>query len=146
MLVAIWGVLHVPPISKIFLLRTPRNKAAVALGITFLITGSWHFTSPELFDAMMPSYLPFPRRLIYFTGALEILGGAGMILPRTRRIAGIGLAILLVCIVPANIHVAMNNVSLTGMPDHVWYRWLRVGLQLIFIGWALVSSRRSYDR
>lgn len=145
MLVAIWGLLHIPPISRFTMTRTSRNKAAVAMGLSFLFTGTWHFTSPEIFDAMMPPYLPFPRNLIYLSGFFEILGGIGIILPRTRRLAGLCLALLLICVVPANIHVAMNNVHLPGTPQNPWYNWARVAFQMVFVVWALWSSRRSYD-
>jgi uncharacterized membrane protein len=145
MLLAFWGLLHIPPVSRFSLARTSRNKAAVALGLSFLITGSLHFTTPERFDFMMPPYLPFPRQLIYISGFFELVGGLGIILPRTRRTAGLGLALLLICVLPANIHVAMSGGYVPGLPEQNWYYWARLPFQLVFIWWALWSSRRSYD-
>lgn len=145
MLIAFWGLLHIPPISRFSMTRTSRNKAAVAMGLSFLFTGTWHFTSPEIFDTMMPPYLPFPRRLIYVSGFFEILGGLGIVLPRTRRLAGLCLALLLICVVPANVHVAMNNIRLPGTPQLPFYNWVRVGLQGVFVIWALWSTRRTWD-
>jgi uncharacterized membrane protein len=145
MLVAFWGLLHIPPLSRFIVTRTSRNKAAVAMGLAFLFTGTWHFTTPQVFDLMMPPYLPFPRRLIFVTGFFEILGGVGIIVPRTRRLAGLCLALLLICVVPANIHVAMNRIHLPGTPHEAWYNWARVALQAVFVLWALWSSRRTYD-
>ena len=109
MLLAFWGLLHIPPLSRFVVTRTSRNKAAVAMGLSFLFTGSWHFTSPQIFEFMMPPYLPFHRKLILISGFFEILGGLGIILPRTRRVAGLCLALLLICVLPANIHVAMSG-------------------------------------
>ena len=145
MLVAFWGLLHIPPFRKLFLLRTSRNKAAVALGLAFLITGTLHFTTPERFDFMMPPYLPWPRRLIYISGFFEILGGLGIILPRTRYHAGRGLALLLICVLPANVHVALSGGHVPGLPEQNWYYWARIPFQLVFILWALWSSRRTYE-
>lgn len=145
MLVAFWALLHIPPLSRFTVTRTSRNKAAVAMGLTFLLTGTWHFTSPQLFDAMMPPYLPFPRHLIYISGFFEILGGLGIILPRTRRLAGLCLALLLICVLPANIHVAMNNIHLPGTSELPGYNWVRVVLQAVFVVWALWASRRTWD-
>jgi uncharacterized membrane protein len=145
MLLAFWGLLHIPLLNRFTVTRTSRNKAAVAMGLSFLITGSLHFSSPERFDFMMPPYLPFPRKLIYISGVFEILGGLGIILPRTRRLAGLGLALLLICVLPANIHVAMSGGHVPGLPEQNWYYWVRLPFQLVFVLWALWSSRRSYD-
>jgi uncharacterized membrane protein len=143
MLIGFFGLLHIPPISRIAIFRTTRNKAAGALGLSFLITGSNHFTTPERFDFMMPPYLPWPRQLIYISGFFEILGGIGMILPRTRRMAGWGLSLLLLCVLPANIHVAVSGGSVPGLPEQTWYYWVRLPFQIVFVWWALWSSRRS---
>jgi uncharacterized membrane protein len=94
---------------------------------------------------MMPPYLPFPRQLIYISGFFEMLGGIGIILPRTRRLAGLGLTLLLICVLPANIHVAMSGGYVPGLPEQPWYYWVRLPFQLVFIWWALWSSRRSYE-
>jgi len=44
---------------------------------------------------MMPSYLPWPCGLIWVSGVAEILGGIGLIDPRTRVLAAWGLIALL---------------------------------------------------
>jgi uncharacterized membrane protein len=145
MLVAFWGLLHIPPISRFVLLRTSRSKAAVAMGLCFIITGSLHFLTPERFDFMMPPYLPWPRKLIYISGFFEILGGLGILLPRTRHLAGRCLAVLLICVLPANVHVALSGGHVPGLPEQNWYYWARLPFQLVFVFWALWSSRHTFE-
>jgi uncharacterized membrane protein len=79
------------------------------VGILFIVAGANHFASPDSYQAMMPPLLPWPLALIYISGAAEILGGAGVLLPRVRRIFGWGLIALLVAVFPANIFAAIHG-------------------------------------
>ena len=56
---------------------------------------------------MMPPWLPWPTGLNLISGAAEILGGLGILVPGTRRFAGWGLLVFLVVVFPANVHVAL---------------------------------------
>ena len=85
---------------------------------------------------MIPPFLPSPRAWTYLSGLLEVAGGAGMLLPRSRRLAALGLMVLLVAILPANIHVAASSVSLADLPMPRWYFWVRLPFQLVYIGWV----------
>jgi len=40
---------------------------------------------------MMPPWLPAHLFLVQFSGVCEVLGGVGVLIPKTRRAAGIGL-------------------------------------------------------
>ena len=57
------------------------------LGVTFLTTGALHFLRPRTYEAIMPRYLPAHRELVYASGVAEIAGGAGVLHPRTRKVA-----------------------------------------------------------
>src|SRR5215203_6313940 len=74
-----------------------------ALVIMFLFTGASHFTSMKYdFAAMVPAPLPNDLWVIYLSGVLEIVGAIGLLIPRTRKLAGICLVLLLVALFPAN--------------------------------------------
>ena len=113
-----------------------RNAAALAL--MFLFTASAHFTSTRRdLVAMVPAAFPRPDLLVSVTGVLEILGVIGLLIPATRGLAGIGLALLLVAMFPANVAAARKGVPLRGKP--LTPLPLRLSLQLVFIGvtwWA----------
>ena len=86
-----------------------------ALVVMFLFTGSSHFTSMKYdFSAMIPPPLPNDLWVIYLTGVLEIAGAVGLLIPRTRRLAGICLVLMLAALFPANVYAALNEVSLRG--------------------------------
>ncbi len=44
--------------------------------------------------------------LVQVSGVAEIVGGVGVLVPRTRRLAGLGLIALLAAVFPANLHMA----------------------------------------
>jgi uncharacterized membrane protein len=78
------------------------GSARVALAVMFLFTASAHFSRmKEDLLRMVPPSFPSPRTLVLVTGVLEIAGAIGLLVPATRRIAGIGLALLLLAMFPA---------------------------------------------
>ena len=62
---------------------------AVGLALMFMMTGVAHFAPGMRRDviAIVPPRLtkPLPRRASHVTGALELLGGLGLLYPPTRR-------------------------------------------------------------
>lgn len=101
----------------------------VALG--FVGIGIAHFATPDPFVKIVPDALPSPLALVYISGAAEILGGVGLLVARTRRIAAWGLLLLLLAVFPANINMAVNEIYLEGMPREPWLLWARLPLQLV---------------
>ncbi len=112
---------------------TVKAVLCVILGVLFVAAGVLHFTSPASYLAIMPPYLPAHLALVYISGCFEMLGGIGIIVPQTRRWAGYGLAALLVAVFPANLHMALNGISLPGLPASPLLLWLRLPLQFVLI-------------
>lgn len=76
--------------------------------IWFAVGGVFHFVSPDQFVRIVPPYLPYPLALVYVSGVFELLGAIGILLPKWRSRAGIGLFILTICVTPANVYMWMN--------------------------------------
>ena len=116
-----------------------RDAGRGALVIMFLFTGISHFTSMKYdFAAMIPAPLPNDLWVIYLSGVLEISGAIGLLIPRTRKLAGISLVLLLVALFPANVYAALNEIPLRGeAPTPLW---LRGPIQLLFIGMVWWTS------
>src|SRR6201995_4810055 len=74
-------------------------NAAIAAGLAvmFVVTGIAHFAPPMRGDliAIVPPRLPAPGLLVTATGALELLGAAGLLLPGTRLAAAVCLLLLM---------------------------------------------------
>ena len=103
--------------------------------------GVMHFLATDTYVAMMPEALPWHRELVYLSGVFEILGGLGLILPATRRLAAWGLVALLVAVFPANVNMAINHIPLGDFDTPVWTLWARLPVQLLFIAWAWWYTR-----
>ncbi|QTN32387.1 DoxX family protein [Akkermansiaceae bacterium] len=115
----------------------PRTLSRILLAIAFIAAGANHFRDPATYLSMMPPWLPFHETLNLISGAAEIAGGVGLLLPKFRNAAGIGLILLLIAIFPANIHIALNGWP--GMDIPRWVLWARLPFQLLFIAWVVFS-------
>jgi uncharacterized membrane protein len=137
------GRLGIPPFVDV------KHCAAYAMAGLFVFTAGSHFISPVREDLinMVPDFFPFPAQIVFITGILEFLGAIGLILPASRRAAGICLILLLIAMFPANIYAALNNVPLLGEPATPL--WLRIPEQLVYIGmllWAILPLVRTRIR
>ncbi len=103
-----------------------------------------HFLKPEPYLAIMPPWLPAHALLVQISGIAELAGGVGLLLPRWRRAAGIGLILLLIAIVPANIQMLLNYQARGAPSGEIVLLWLRLPLQLVLIWavWRVSVSKR----
>jgi uncharacterized membrane protein len=132
------------------MLDLPRSRgrriALVLLSIFFIAAGVSHFLNPGFYLAIMPPYLPAHRELVYLIGLLEILGGIGVLLPRTRSAAGWGLVALLFAVFPANLHMALNPEPFIANGFPLWGLYARLPLQLVLVAWAYWATRPASPR
>lgn len=110
------------------------------LSIGLLIFGVDHLLTPDRYVAMIDGFLPVPRLIVFITGICEIAGAIGLLLPGTRRLAGIALAAYFVAVLPANIANAVGGLNVDGLPQSEWYNWLRLAFQPVFVWWSLVAG------
>ena len=111
--------------------------------LVFVVAGMLHFVSAGAYERIMPPYLPMHRELVYLSGALEIAGGLGLLPGRTRRVAGLGLVLLLFAVWPANLQMLLDARA-AGKP--VWWMallWARLPLQVLLMAWVWRVSRDS---
>jgi uncharacterized membrane protein len=118
-----------------------RSLLRFVLAFAMVAVGVLHFVRPEPFVAIVPSALPAPLALVLVSGAAEIAGGLGLLVPRVRRAASLGLVLLYLAVLPANVNMAVNDLPLDGTPVPRMALWLRLPFQLVFIGWALWVGR-----
>ena len=109
------------------------------LAVVFIGAGILHFVKTGTYVAIVPPQLPDPILLVQVSGVAEILGGIGLLLPQTRKAAAWGIVALLVAVLPANIHMAMDRAHFASIP--AWVLWARVPLQLPLMWWAWVYTR-----
>ena len=110
---------------------------AFVYGIAFVLVGIEHFREPQKFVEIVPPYFPFALFLVYFTGAMEIAGGLGIIYPETREIAGRCLVLFLVAVYPANLYMWTNDVAFNGTRLTTNGHLIRLTAQVLLIIGAL---------
>ncbi len=111
------------------------------LTVVMVGAGANHFINPAPYLGMMPDALPAHEALVYISGIFEMLGGLGLILPATRKLAAWGLVALLIAVFPANINMAVNHLPLGTDTIPTWALWARLPLQLVLIAWAYWFTR-----
>jgi uncharacterized membrane protein len=102
----------------------------IGLALMFTATGLAHFIGMrgELI-AMVPAQLPQPGLLVTVTGALELVGVIGLLIPATATVAALCLAALMIVMFPANLRLARTGTDLDVL-DHTVPRTI---LQIVFL-------------
>jgi len=118
---------------------SPATSKARTVGLVFVflwfaIGGAAHFVATEIEMRIVPPYIPWPRAAVLASGVFELLGAAGLLWPRTRRTAGIGLILLTIAVTPAHIYM-LQQPELFPVP--LWALWLRLPVQVALI--ALIA-------
>ena len=107
----------------------------------FLTSGVSHFLLTRFFVAIMPPYLPLPYAAVYVSGAFEIIGAIGLLLPAYRRAAGIGLFVMTILVTPANIHMALNPELFPAFSKSLLYWRLVAQVGLLALIYAVAIRR-----
>lgn len=118
-----------------------KKIALYATGIFFVGAGVRHFVMPDFYMLMMPNYLPVPLTLIYISGFFQILGGIGLIIPKTRAFSAWGLMALLLAVLPANVYLWTHNIQLPDSYTPSWFLMLRIPLQFLLIAWMYLFAK-----
>jgi uncharacterized membrane protein len=86
--------------------RLPKDTAALVA--IFAVSGVVHLVKPDVYESLMPSWVPRHREVILGSGVAELACATGLVLPATRRTAGWASALLLVAIFPGNLKMAVD--------------------------------------
>lgn len=118
-------------------MRRLKTPLRFLLAFAMIGVGITHFTGPEPFARIVPDWLGDVDGAVYASGVFEILGGAGLLFPRTQRAAAFGLIALFVAVFPANLHMALNEIQLDpAAPIPPAAAWARLPFQVLFVAWA----------
>lgn len=114
-----------------------RAIARLILALFYAGAGIVHLRTPDPFLLITPDWVPYPREVILATGLCELFGALGLMLPATRRLAGLALAAYAVCVFPANIKHMVDGIVVPGLPNSLWYHVPRMLLQPVLVWLAL---------
>ncbi len=104
------------------------------------VSGVVHLVRPRVYEPLMPSWVPAHREVILASGVAELACAAGLAIPATRRPAGWASALLLCCVYPGNLKMAVDAAHSRSIGFRV-AAFARLPLQLPMIRWALRAAR-----
>ncbi len=120
----------------------PALRAAVAcVFVWFFVGGLAHFVFTDSEMRIVPPYIPWPRGAVLASGVLELLGAAGLLWRRSRRLAAWGLFALTLAVTPAHFYMLQQPALFPSVP--YWALVLRLPLQvalLALIAWVALRS------
>jgi len=117
-----------------------RRRSRGALALFFIASGSNHFVMPGAYRQIVPPRLQREAKLVVeLSGVAEIAGGVAVLVPRTRRTAGVYLIAVLATVFPANLYMARAPERFRRIPR--WALYARLPLQPLMMWWAWRATR-----
>ena len=110
----------------------------------FIFAGFMHFAQDDVFAAIVPPILPFPKQIVWITGLIEIILAIMITAPKYRQLAGTLFAPYLLAVLPANIYMAIEHIPHGDNLASPAALWIRVALQfplIALIWWASRTGR-----
>ena len=114
------------------------------MSIMYIFIGIRHFTDPQYFLDIVPPQLPFKLFLVYFTGLIEVVGGAAILTPKTRKAGAYLLIFLLVSVFPANIYLYVSETPQNLLGISKMDALIRMPFQIPLILLAFWHSKENH--
>lgn len=118
------------------------SKDVLLLAGIFATSGVTHLVKPEVYEPLMPAFVPAHREMILGSGVVELACAAGLLSARTRSAAGWASAALLVGVFPGNLKMA-DDARRSRSPRFKAIAYGRLPLQLPMVRIALKAARAS---
>ncbi len=126
-----------------------KHLMSIVLGAFMIKVGIEHFIRPAWFEPIVPRILGYPKFWVHATGVIEIVCGGALIITRTRRKAGLGLAAFLVIVYWANLNMWANDIKIGKTKfstiEHVgrgFVQLIMIGISLWVGGWFIGKKKK----
>lgn len=106
----------------------------------YLVLGLLHLIVPERFLWIMPSWMPYPLFMIYFSGVAEMVLALLLIPEQTRKLSA-WLIIAMLVVYFFVIHGVQSLEFYKNGNPYLWLTLLRLAFQLVLIRWAWLYTR-----
>ena len=116
------------------------------MSFMYVLIGIRHFINPQYFLDIMPPQLPFKLFLVYLTGLIEIVGGAAILSPKTRKAGAYLLIFLLISVFPANIYLYVSETPQSLIGISKMDALLRMPFQIPLILLAFWHSKENHPK
>jgi uncharacterized membrane protein len=128
---------HKLPPDTLAMTPIVKRVGLVLVFLWFMIGGVAHFSLTEAEMRIVPPSIPWPRAAVLISGVFELLGAVGILIPVTRRAAGIGLFLLTIAVTPANVYM-LQHAELFNVPR--WALIIRLPFQAVLLALIIWST------
>jgi uncharacterized membrane protein len=119
------------------------HVSLIAQALLYVLGGINHFWHVGFYVHIMPDHYAHPEALVLASGAAEIFGGIGLLVPATRRFSAAGIVLMLMVYFDVHLFMLTHAGRFPEVP--VWILWARIPLQFALIVWALMFLKRERD-
>ena len=116
-------------------MKLARTILAVLFGIFLIIGGINHFVRPEMYDPLIPDYLP-KLAVNYIVGIIETVLGVGVLIQKYRPRFGFGIVILMCLFLPVHVWDVVRDNPAMGSHTTAMMR-LSLQFVLIYLAWFI---------
>jgi uncharacterized membrane protein len=119
------------------------HLSLIAQASLYVLGGINHFWHTGFYVHIMPDHYAHPEALVLASGAAEILGGIGLLVPVTRRFSAAGIVLMLIVYFDVHLFMLTHAGRFPEVP--VWILRARIPMQFVLIAWAWMYLRRERD-
>jgi len=110
----------------------------------YVFAGSNHFINPDFYFPLIPDYLSgLSFEINVASGLIEILFGIGLLFSKTRKMAALGIILMLIAFIPSHVYfVQIGSCIDGGLCVSPWIGWGRLSIiHPLLIWWAYAARR-----
>jgi len=110
----------------------------------YVFAGSNHFINPEFYFPLIPEYLSgLSVEINIASGLIEILFGIALLFSKTRKMAALGIVLMLVAFIPSHVYfIQIGSCIEGGLCVPAWIGWTRLLIiHPLLIWWAYAARR-----
>jgi uncharacterized membrane protein len=123
-----------------------KHLTIYVMSFMYIFIGIKHFTDPQYFLDIVPPQLPSKLFLVYFTGLIEVVGGAAILTPKTRKVGAYLLIFLLLTVFPANIYLYVSETPQSLLGISKMDALIRMPFQIPLILLAFWHSKKNHPK
>ena len=114
-------------------MKLTKQIIGIVLALLLILSGIGHFMNPEMYLALTPDFLP--KSIVnVLVGGMEIVLGIGVFIPSMRRLALLGIFLLMIVFLPIHILDALKETPVIGSKTIALVR-IPIQFVLIYLPW-----------
>lgn len=104
------------------------------MAVSYMLAGLNHFRQPDLYEKIIPPFIPYKKQVNEIIGFLTIIFGVYIFIPAYTEYALWSIIFLLIVVFPSNIYMLISKEAGLAIPK--WILLLRIPFQFLLIYWA----------